>query len=243
MLHTLANTMDGIWPGSYKVLEGLSVVSEGGAGSFTDAIANVCIVVPIIIFFLLGLVRITDGLQIVLSGAVNYRNLLKIEEHASLYTSRNTLLTFLVFVFSFMMANCNLPYIFVEETGEIWIRFLTVILFFILYFVYRQVVSALLNWVNRCKVFRYITKIYYTYTALALLLAISGFSLYMLFPGIGESFLNIYLLCSLSVIAVTCFVRGNQIIISNGFSHFFWILYLCTLEILPLVVLWHIIVS
>ncbi|MBQ8035265.1 MAG: DUF4271 domain-containing protein [Bacteroidales bacterium] len=32
-------------------------------------------------------------------------------------------------------------------------------------------------------------------------------------------------------------------IISNGFSQFFWILYLCTLEILPLVVLGHVILS
>ncbi|MEG2849274.1 MAG: DUF4271 domain-containing protein, partial [Bacteroidales bacterium] len=52
---------------------------------------------------------------------------------------------------------------------------------------------------------------------------------------------SLYVSVSLFIPFLLYFIRGYQLIIANGFSKFFYISYLCTLEILPLIILAHLI--
>ena len=236
-------TMGEIWPESYIALDNLAVNSQEIGLSLLDSIANMGIVILIIAFFLSAFARIAGGLQIVSLSIFNYKNLLKIEGQTNLYTNRNAVLIFLLVVLSFMLANYNFYNPFIETGYPIGINFLIILIFFAIYFIFRYAMFAMLDWVNKRRFFKYIARVYYTYATMSAVLLIVGFAIDMLCEGVTESFLETYLICALSLPTVIYFVRGNQIIISNGFSHFFWILYLCSLEILPLAVLGHVIVS
>ncbi|MBP3344011.1 MAG: DUF4271 domain-containing protein [Bacteroidales bacterium] len=240
---SLSEVVERIWPESYIALGGAASGVGGSVLSFADTVANMVVVVAIIAFFLLAFVRIAGGLQCALMGLFNYKNLLKIEVEANLYNNRNTSLLFLTVVFAFLFANINFEYNLVGDNLPVRMTFIYTLLLFASYFLFRYVVCFLLNWVNGRTFFKYLARVYYTHAILGMLLITVGFVLYMIFPEIGADILKYYSVTALAAVLLIYFVRGNQIIISNGFSQFFWILYLCTLEILPLVVLGHVILS
>ncbi len=244
MLYGCEDGVGKLWPESFVVLnESISGADELML-SFSDTLINLGLVITIIAFFLLSFARIAEGVATVAVSVFSYKNLIKIEEQANLYISRNVLLIFSSLVFAFMFSNSDIAFDYVgEEKFSVGITFVATLLLILLYFLFRNLSFFMLNWVNRCKAFKYLSRIYYTHVALGMVFSILGLLIYMLFPGVGSSFLKIYLFVSLSALSVMYFVRGNQIIISNGFSHFFWILYLCTLEILPLVVIGHVMFS
>ena len=235
--------MGEIWPESYIALDTFAVNSPDVGMPLLDTIANMGIVVLMITFFLSAFARIAGGIQIVSLSIFDYKNLLKIEGQTNLYTNRNAVLIFSLAALSFALANYNFYNPFIETGYSIGINFLLILLFFAFYFLMRYAMFAMLDWVNRRRFFKYLARVYYTHATVAAVLLIVGFALEMLCGDFANSFIKIYLVCALFIPTVIYFVRGNQIIISNGFSHFFWILYLCTLEILPLVVLGHVIVS
>lgn len=232
-----------LWPESVVVLD----ESASGAGelllSFSDTLINLGVVITIITFFLISFARIADGIATVVTSVFSYKDLMKMEEQTNLYTNRNILLIFSLLVFAFMFSNSGIVSDYMGEEFSAGAAFIITVLLFLFYFLFRNLSFFVLNWVNRCKLFKYLSRVYYTHIALGLVLSAAGLLVYMLFPGIGRSFLACYFAVSLSAVIVMYFVRGNQIIISNGFSHFFWILYLCTLEILPLVVIGHVMFS
>lgn len=237
------DTIENIWPESYNVLETMTSGTGDVILSFTDTVANFGIVGLIIGFFLFAFSRIADGLEIVMVSLFNYKEMMKIEGQTNLFMSRNILLMFSLLVLAFMFANSGLLYYMNGHKFPVGVTFLLTLAIFIIYFVARQIALSILNWVNRRKFFKYISRIFYTHLTAAAVFSIIGLVFYMIFPHMGRPLLIYYMYPLLSLIAVLYFIRCNKIIISNGFSNFFWILYLCTLEILPLVVLGHVILS
>ncbi|MBR4882264.1 MAG: DUF4271 domain-containing protein, partial [Bacteroidales bacterium] len=172
----------------------------------------------------------------------NYKELVKIEGQTNLFMSRNILLAFSLLVLSFIFANSDISH-HLGHRYPVGIIFAFSLALFAGYFISRQIAFRMLDWVNRCSLFKHISRLYYTHLTLASIFSIVGLVLYMLFPYMGQALLRYYLFPVLSLILAVYFLRCYKIIISNGFSNFFWILYLCTLEILPLVVLGHVILS
>ena len=237
------NAIEKIWPESYDVLDTITSGTGDVILSFTDTVTNFGIVGLIIGFFLFAFARIADGLEIVMVSLFNYKELIKIEGQTNLFMSRNILLIFSLLVLAFMFSNSGLLYYMNGHKFSVGVTFALTLSIFILYFLARQILLSILNWVNKRNFFKYISRIYYTHLTAAAVFSIVGLTLFMIFPQMGGPLLRYYLYPVLTLISVIYFIRCNKIIISNGFSNFFWILYLCTLEILPLVVLGHVILS
>ncbi len=157
--------------------------------------------------------------------------------------SRNILLMFSLLVLAFIFSNSDLPFYITGRKIPVGVTFGFTMISFIGYFLARQIFMVVLDWVNRSSTFKHISRIYYTHLTAAAVFSMIGLVLYMLFPHMGRGLLAYYLYPLLTLIFGLYFIRCNKIIISNGFSHFFWILYLCSLEILPLVVLGHVTLS
>lgn len=232
-----------LWPESYNVLETVSAGTGDVVLSFTDTVTNFGIVGLIIGFFLFAFARIADGFEVVVVSMFNYKELVKIEGQTNLFMSRNILLAFSLLVLSFIFANSGISHYLGGHKYPVGITFAISLAIFLGYFISRQIAFRMLDWVNRCSFFKHISRLYYTHLTLAAIFSIVGLVLYTLFPYMGPSLLRYYLIPVLSLILAVYFLRCYKIIISNGFSNFFWILYLCTLEILPLVVLGHVILS
>lgn len=211
--------------------------------SLADTLSNVYIVIGLITLFLFTFGRIAEGLHAVAISIFDYKRLLSIERQANLYTSRNTLLLFSVIVSSFIFANYNSHSSLLNNNFSIGINFLFCLAFIAGYFTLRYVFFRILGWTNCCSIFKYLNRLYYTYAIMGIVLIILVFLVYMIFPSIPVSGIVTCIAAMAAVTLCAYFIRGYQIIISNGFSLFFWILYLCTLEILPLLVIWHIILS
>ena len=232
-----------LWPESYNVLETITSGTGDVVLSFTDTVTNFGIVGLVIGFFLFAFGRIADGLEVVIVSLFNYKELTKIEGQTNLFMSRNILLMFSLLVLAFMFANSGLLYYMNGHKFPVGVTFALTLAIFFVYFMARQISFSILNWVNKRSFFKYISRVYYTHLTVAAVFSIVGLALYMIFPHMGRPLLIYYLYPLLALISVIYFVRCYKIIISNGFSNFFWILYLCTLEILPLVVLGHVILS
>ncbi len=231
------------WPESRIAFNDMAADRAIEVLSLADTVSNVCIVIGLIALFLFAFGRIADGLYAVAVSIFDYKRLLSIEHQANLYISRNTLLLFSIIVSSFIFANYNSHSSLLDNHFSIGINFLLCLASVAVYFTLRYALFRILGWTNRCSIFKYLNRLYYTYSIMGIVLITLIFLVYMVFPSIPASGI---IACIATVAAVTLcayFIRGYQIIISNGFSHFFWILYLCTLEILPLLVIGHIILS
>jgi hypothetical protein len=243
MLDCRPGVIENIWPESYNVLETLSAGTGDVVLSFADTVTNFGIVGLIIGFFLFAFGRIADGFEVVVVSLFNYKELVKIEGQTNLFMSRNILLAFSLLVLSFIFANSDISHYLGKHKYPVGITFALSLALFMGYFMARRIAFYVLNWVNRCNFFKHISRIYYTHLTLAAIFSIVGLVLYMLLPNMGSALLKYYLFPTLAVVFTVYFLRCYKIIISNGFSNFFWILYICTLEILPLVVLGHVILS
>lgn len=101
----------------------------------------------------------------------------------------------------------------------------------------RKLVYWLLGWLgSRPGEIRSLERLGYGVAVLAMLLSMLSAILVWLVPACP----GILLWAWLGILAVTAFlfyaVKGYSLIFSSGFSRFFWVLYLCGLEILPICV-------
>lgn len=231
------------WPESYIAFDNMAADRAIEVLPLADTISNVCIVAGIIAMFLFAFGRIAEGLYAVAVSVFDYKRLVSIERQANLYTSRNALLVFSIVVSSFIFANYNEHYPLLDNDFNIGINFLLCLASVAGYFMLRYFLFRIFGWTNRNSIFKYLNRFYYTHAIMGIVLSTLVFLAYMIFPAIAPGIIIASIMAMVSITLFTYFIRGYQIIISNGFSHFFWILYLCTLEILPLLVIGHIILS
>ena len=103
-------------------------------------------------------------------------------------------------------------------------------------FVFRKISLSLLDWINNTEVFTRVegALMYYLGTLFCFVLP-----LLVMFGLFEKSMLIIVpvLLVLTIVTLLLYYIRIGRLIFTNGFSLFFYFVYLCTLEILPLVIL------
>lgn len=234
-------SVNDVWPQSYIALTEVESFSRPPAPAFIDSIANFGLILAIALFFLFAYNRIIDGLYYVLTSFMSLKKMLIIENQSNTKTSRNTLLLFSIICSSFIVVNYNVENRFIENDYPIIINFLLVLFVAGGYFLFRRVACSLLAWVNSNGIFITVDQIYYSYSVLWILLSIVWFILYIVFPNLDLPQTAFYIIISVLLFFGLYVIRGYQLIIANGFSHFFYILYLCTLEILPVLILVHLI--
>jgi len=108
----------------------------------------------------------------------------------------------------------------------------------------RKGLFMLLSWLMKEKnAFRFIEKISYNYFISSVILTFPAALVSFFWPDIPDfTILNMLLYCCLFVYFIYL-IKTWQIIISRRFSPFFYILYLCTLEFLPIALIANLILS
>lgn len=221
------------WPGCRVVVNEIAGNPISGYLSIWDNLTNVIIVSGIIVFFILAFNRLMNGTKEIIVAAFSNKELLRIETEINMRTNRNTVLLFAIILMSFVSANFEVT---PDLTGTDvrWINFAIILAIMLLYIALKYLCLHAMAWLNKTSVFRTLMGINNTFISFLLLGAILGCFIHAVFPVVELKYFGFYALIIATVGLLLFFIRGYQLIISNGFSQFFWILYLCTLELLPL---------
>ncbi|MEG0517281.1 MAG: DUF4271 domain-containing protein [Bacteroidales bacterium] len=238
---TSSGSINQIWPESYIATAEVESFSRPAAPTLLDSAANAGFILAIILFFLVAYSRILEGFYYILSSFWSLKKILVIESQSNPQTSRNTLLLFSIIVSSFILASSNHENRFADNSYPIIVNFAIILSCIGVYLLFRRCAFYLLSWVNYNGIFNTIHKISYSYLVLGMLFSLIGFLFSIFFDSLDYIYSASYITASMFLAFLFYFIRGYQLIIANGFSHFFYILYLCTLEILPLIILAHLI--
>jgi len=212
-----------IWPGSRLVLE-----SVAGGESVMYASAD-----PYVLYFLLALAflaiishkRIAEAIVNsvkLLMGGVNLKDV-----QNSKHSNDSVLVGFLLMIPFYAFVFCN--------TGISSLSYWWVLVAFVAYFIYKYLLFKILGWATLKKeAFGDVRKVSNGASFLIML-----FSLPALIPQLfTENFpvmtLALYVLVVAILLLFIYFARIIRIFISSGMSVFFRFLYLCALEILPI---------
>lgn len=236
-----ASSVEKAWPGCYIALGEVESFSRPAAPYLIDSIVNTGLILLIIFFFLFSYERILEGLYYIVTSFLSLKKMLIIENQFNIQISRNTLFFFLVIIASFIMANRSEAELMLDNTYPVIIRFAVILALTGAYLLFRRIFFSLLSWVNSNGIFMVVNKISYSYLVLWILFALAGLILNTVFLHLDFSLIALYLMAGAFLTFMLYFIRGYQLIVANGFSQFFYILYLCTLEILPMIILAHLI--
>ena len=231
------------WPDSYIAVEEFAGQASSTPLSLVDNISNLIIVVIILSLFTVTFMRIAEGLIVSAKSIFNVKRVIEIEQQNHLQNSRNITITFLAIILAFMFSNYNANHAIVENSFSTGINFLLAFGTLSLYLLFRAIAANIMDWVNRVSLFKMLNRFYNTYCIIMISLIIISFLALVAFESITFRHVAISILTTVFLTNLLYYIRCSQIIISNGFSHFFLILYLCTLEILPQLVLAHLILS
>lgn len=198
-----------------------------------DAYALLAICIVALLFTLALFSRMYTAIGNILYSIWHGNSLERIENNSSMSRSRN--LVAVLFALLASMASTNL-YERITGEGPGFPDSLTCAAIFagllLLYFL-KTLVFRIMDWVNNTNVFFLINKIYLSYIIFLIVLLLPGVAVLYLVDDIPLQACGYYCIAA-SAIAFLMFVQKSYSLLkSKGFSINFWILYLCTLEILP----------
>lgn len=210
------------WTDSYLVLNGVVAPARNGA-SGEDLVLSVCGVLLLLIF-LFFYKREIQALS------VSFESLFLKKAEKDFFLDRFTLSSIVI---TFLIA---IPlFTFMTSREDIWNKnFLFMLMVIIAYNIVKELIFKILAWVSgKREAIMSLERMSLCGTIMITVLMLIPFGLSFLFPPMkgtvcGWIFAGIALIC-----LIFYYVRGYQIIISSGFSHFLWFLYLCALELLP----------
>ena len=202
-------------------------------------IANFFIIIALVMYLVFAHRRIIAGMAMAFSATFNTQKLKSIERQSNLQICRNTLFMFLTMCSSFIFANIAYATKIIGYTYSVPIKFAGILAFILLYFLARHVILHFLAWVNNNSIFKLACDIAYTYCCLWYMAIFCCFFVIKAIPSAPMGTMRYCMIISLLAVFIPYFYSLLKIFISKGISVFSYILYLCTLEILPIVVLLH----
>lgn len=218
-----------IWPGSRLSLEG--VESHGGFSTAPDPFVLAFLLLSmfaIVILFSRLLTAITASASLYRSSYGTHETL----ENNTLCNAIKLILPLLVPIYAFSLWKVGFG-------ASYWHAFLAVVAVL----VFRKLVYLLMSWLSsQGEAFGNLEKLSYGTAIPMMLLSMLSLPLLQLIPDFPMRVVRIYFIV-LFVSSLIVYVRRSfDIISSTGFSSFFWVLYLCTLEILPICVVANIMI-
>ena len=202
-------------------------------------IANFFIIIALVLFLIFAHRRILEGLKNVFSALMSQKTLLNIEKQSNIQVCRNTLFFFLTLSSSFVFANIAYATKIIGSGYTVPLKFAGISVVILLFFLLRRTALHFMAWVNRVSVFKLINKISLTYACVWYIVILCCFFVIKSIPSAPMGTMRYCFIYSVLGVFVIYFLQLYSIFIQKGFSHFFYFLYLCTLEILPIVVLLH----
>lgn len=209
--------------------------------SFTNMLFNTIVVLLLIVFFLVSYDKILNSIIISFSTLFNIRGGASLDKTTNNFRERINSLLFLLFLLGFIITNKLIVNGIEPESPPYnsFMFFSVLILSCIAYFGIKTLIIKVLSWVNGDDIFLKVNNLFFIYSVLFIVPIIIFFIINLLFPQIPIIWLVYVSLSIILLIYLIYIIRGYQMIISNGFSQFFYILYLCTLELFPLIFFVH----
>lgn len=197
------------WSGT-KLAPG-SAVGTPAVKTPVQKYADMGIVLLLIVFFLVATGRIIEGLGRAFWASLLMKRQIEVDDDLALSSSRNIAFFFLFPVAVFAFAPSTEYFVLVLAACAVYLAL-------------KYGILAVLDYVNGTNVFKFIGRVGANY----LIMAVPFLLLYKINPYLS-------LLCAIP--AILYLVMVSRIILKNNFSVFFYILYICTLELLPAVLL------
>lgn len=175
--------------------------------TMTEQYVDMGIVLVLVIFFLVATERIIEGLARAYWASLLVKRQVEVDDDLSWSSSRD-----IAFFFLFPMA------VFAVSPSPEY--FVLVLVSVSIALALKYGILAILDYVNRTTVFKFVGRVGANYLIMAAPLLL----LYKINPYLS-------LLCIIP--AILYLVMVSRIILKNNFSVYFYILYICTLELLP----------
>jgi hypothetical protein len=206
--------------------------------------ANSGIVLGFFILIILFIKELTIITPVILKTLFSYKNHVKLEQKLSDSNQRN-IAAILSALFYPVFAVLLLGDFFSDNMGLPWYFVFGAILGFIfIYWIYKSTALKFVGWITKVKQpFALIGKMGYNHLIISVIFSIPGVIVSLFFSEMKEIIFISVLTCSALFASLLYLVRTYQSIISYRFSHFFYILYLCIVEILPLALLTNFLLS
>ena len=228
-----------LWKESYIALSEIEVPMGIIIDDPWRDIANFIIIITLVLFLIIAHRRILEGLKNIFYAMFSQKTLLNIEKQSNLQVCRNTLFAFLTLCCSFVFANIAHATKIIGSSYTVPIKFVGISVVIFIFFLLRRGALYFLAWLNRNSMFKLVDKISLTYTCIWYIVILCCFFVIKSIPSAPMGTMRYCLIYSLLSVLLLYFLQLYIIFIQKGFSHFFYILYLCTLEILPVIVLLH----
>ncbi len=233
--------VSGIWNSSTVVTSSPALVKKESDIENNVVSGVVFVYFIIVIFFLRQIISVTAPL---FSTFLRHSNNSKLEEKTGLSYKRN-----IFFFLSALFLTISIVATVggeLKEIYEIFIPYFFLIIFGILISVWllRKLIFRLTSWLTQDKhTFSEIERISYNYFILG-----TSFSFIMIIYKLTTGYMTLeYMLNTLSIVFLATYImyifRTFEVIRSHRFSIVFYILYLCTVEILPLSILTNLILA
>ncbi len=190
--------------------------------------------------FIIFTKKITEGIARSFISAFNIKKLLEIDRELLLKTNRNYALVFLLPMGAFLLSYKTINPSSIECCSPS-LLFLIICLGSAAYLLLKAGALSLLDYVNQTTCFKAINRFFRNYLIISLTTIIIGNLFSFLIPIIKNNVLIIWVIVCCVVPYFIYLCMASKIIFENKFSLFFYILYICALEILPLAVVLKII--
>lgn len=207
-------------------------------------------------FFVSGLILLFSILLILFSREIlitipnifktifSFKNHQKLEHKLSISYQRNVTAALSAFyypvIFTLLMGE------FIDQNVGIegYLIFAGITALFFVYWVFKTITLRFLGWVTKTnQPFNLIGKMGYNHLIISVIFSFPALIVSFFFPDMKEIIFASILIVCLLFLYLVYMVRTYQAIISYRFSHFFYILYLCIVELLPLALLTNFLLS
>lgn len=202
-------------------------------------IANFAIIMALVIYLIFAHRRIVAGVKDVIAATISTKRLISIEKQNNMQVCRNTLFIFLTLCSSFVFANIAYATRIIGYRYTVPVKFVGIFCVIMLYFFLRKISLHFLAWLNNNSLFRFADNFGHTFCCLWHIIILCCFFVIKSIPSAPMGTMRYCIIFSTLTVFVPYFYALYRIFMQKGISHFFYILYLCTLEILPIAVLLH----
>ena len=204
-------------------------------GMSADSYLSSAIILIVTILLTLSLRNIIKILPLIFKATFRYGYHIKIENKLTLIKQRNTLVFVSAICLTLLIVLFAGEYISEQWNISIPIAIAYLLLSLLSYWVFKLAILRLFSWTAKEKKgFFMVGRIGYNYFILLFFMTIPLFLLSIIPNFISQNLLvNLLAILSLSIYIIYL-VRTFQTINLARFSHFFYILYLCAAELLPL---------
>lgn len=204
--------------------------------SSLDTYTNFALFVLLMVVFILFTRKIIEGVARSYTSAFSRIKLREIDWELVLRSNRNYALLFSLFLFGFILSYHIkiLDYLPTHNEVPQIVIFSIICLSIVIYILLKRAALSVLDYVNETVCFKEINRFYRNYLIISLTLILLGEMCFYLFP-LKYTFLTVWFTISCIAPYILYLIMATRVIFENKFSLFFYILYICALELLPLV--------